>query len=211
MTSRIYFSALALLGIFGTAELLKGRGMPTELADPKLRIQALPRQVGQWTAEDDRKPDPEIFKAIGAKDVIDRIYREKRGNSVALHSAVFLTYGIKGLPHPPELCYPGAGFRINESKPVFLESTDKSVHRAQLITFERDGQLTYCLYWYQIGGVTFCDDSDQRQLVLSFRGRTTWPPMVKIMLQTNGGSAEEAERRMKELAEPLLTWTSAFR
>ena len=65
--------------------------MPTETAHVQLQLNEMPRQAGNWIGEDNGL-DTEVFKAIGAKDAINRTYRDQRGNTISLHSAVFLEY-----------------------------------------------------------------------------------------------------------------------
>jgi EpsI family protein len=216
MIARVCVAIVGLLVIYGAAEKLKGRGMPTELAKPQMTIQEMPKKFGPWTGEDSTL-DPEVFKAIGAKEAIDRIYRDKAGAEVTLHSAVFLEYGVQGVPHPPDICYPSAGYHINDSKVIDLiegEPPDgkesKGTHPARLLTFEKDSRIVYCLYWYQFGDATVYDGGAQRKLILGFRGQTTWPPLIKVMLQTSANTPEEAQRRLLDLAAPAFAWTKGF-
>jgi EpsI family protein len=209
MTARIYFAALALLGIFGAAESLKGRGMPTELAHLQFKLDQMPQKFGAWSGED-VPLDPQVFQAIGAEMAINRQYRDGRA-TVNLHSAVFLKYGVRIL-HPPELCYRGNGYVVanGDGETIEFGADSKSAHPARLLTMDRDGIRAYCLYWYQIGDATFSNADDQRRIVQSFRGKDTWPPMIKVMLETTANSPEEAQRRLKALAALVYPWTRAY-
>jgi uncharacterized protein DUF3485 len=216
MTTRVTIAVVALLLIYGAARVLAGRGMPTELSNPTMTVQQLPKQLGPWTGQDSEL-DPEVFKAIGAKQAIDRIYKDRAGLEVTLHSAVFLEYGVQGMPHPPEICYPAAGHHINDTKIVDLiegespEGKDsKGTHPAKLLTFEKDSRIIYCLYWYQFGDSTITDGGSQRKLILGFRGRTVWPPLIKVMLQTTATTPEEAQQRLLDFAAPVFAWTKTF-
>ncbi|MGA2616459.1 MAG: exosortase-associated EpsI family protein [Thermoguttaceae bacterium] len=209
MTIRVYVAAAILLGINLVAYALKDRGMPTERASLEMKIQELPRQFGSWTAED-RTLDPRVFKAIGAEMAIDRRYQDTKKNIVDLHTAVFTEYGVR-IPHPPEMCYGGAGFRVTDTKTLDLRQDGSAGPPVQLLTLENpQGQTIYCLYWYQIGDATFFTGDGQRKQVRSLRGRTTWPPMIKVMLQTVATTPTEAEERLKALAAPVFAWTKEF-
>jgi EpsI family protein len=209
LTTRVCLAAATLLGIFGAAESLKWRGMPTEVAHPQFRLKEMPRRLGTWTGEDEVL-DADIFKHIGAQDAINRTYRDQRGNVVATHSAMFVEYGVRDHPHSPEECYPAAGFRIVDSRDVYLASDKQSARPTRLLTLERNGEQVYCLFWYQFDNATFCDGNAERRLVLGFRGRKTWPLLIKVMLQTSGVSPERAERQLKDLAEFIFAWTKDF-
>jgi EpsI family protein len=208
MIIRVYIAAAILLAISLAAYGLKDRGMPTERASLEMKIQELPTQFGSWTAED-LTLDPEVFKAIGAEMAIDRRYQDTKKNVVDLHAAVFTNYGVRIL-HPPELCYSGAGFRVDEAGTVDLGQEGGTSRAVRLLTLEREGQRIFCLYWYQIGDATFVTGDEQRKQVQSVRGRATWPPMIKVMLQTVAATPAEAEQRLKALAAPVFAWTKEF-
>ncbi len=212
MTLRVYIAAAILLGISLVAYGLKDRGMPTERASLEMNIQEMPRQLGTWTAEDS-PPDPEIFKATGAEMAIDRLYRDKKGNTVSLHSAVFLEdfrTGVTGVPHPPEICYPASGYQLAGGETVYLDAESSPSRSARLLTFDKQGQRIYCLFWYQLGGTTYCTGDAQRRLIHTFRGQTTWPPVVKVMLQTAAVDPAEAKSRLTALAALAFDWTRKF-
>jgi hypothetical protein len=212
MIIRVYVAAAVLLGIYLAAYGLKDRGMPTEIARPELAIQELPRQLGTWTAED-LALDPEVFKSLGAEMAIDRLYRDKKGNAVSLQSAVFLKNfhrGVQGLIHPPEVCYPAAGYHAVDGETVYLDAEGSPSRSARLLTFEKQGQRICCLYWYQLGGTTYCTGDAQRRLIRGLRGQTTWPPVVKVMLETTAVNPAEAKSQLLALAALAFDWTCKF-
>ena len=212
MTARIYSAALLLLGIFGATEVLKGRGMPTELAPLRHTLDEMPRTFGIWTGEDIRL-DPQVFRAIGSQMAIDRRYRSRDG-VVELHSDVFtkmfMRAGVR-TPHQPEECYANGGFVVETSETVQLESPNKKPQPARLLTLSHDGNRVYCLYWYQVDETTFWNTDEQRRVVQAFRGRPTWPPMLKVMLQTSADTPAEAKQRLTSLAALIYAWTCEYR
>jgi hypothetical protein len=207
MTARVCFAGLALLGIYGAAQSLKDRGMPTELAHPQLRLEELPKTFGSWTG-DDSPLDPAVFAAIGAEMAINRRYRDDR-LIIDMSSAVFLRYGVRVL-HPPELCYQGSGYTVADAETVQIEADGSGAHLARLLTLDGKGPPVYCLYWYQIGAATFWDGDEQRRVVRGLSGQTTWPPMIKVMLQTGANSPDEAQGRLKSLASSVYAWTKRY-
>jgi EpsI family protein len=212
MTARIYIAALALLGAFAAGESLKGHSMPTEAAHPKLPLDTMPFEFGPWTGEDLPLP-PDVAQAIGAEMVVNRAYRNK-AEFVELHCDVFtdsfMQYGVR-VVHSPELCSPISGFVVEDGEMVQIASPGKPSQPARLLTLSREGNPMYCLYWYQVGDTTFWNSDDQRRVVHSFRGRATWPPMIKVMLQTSAGSLAEAEQRLTSLAVLVYPWVTAYR
>jgi EpsI family protein len=209
MSARLFVAAFTVLGIYFGANSLKGGGMPTEMAHPHLQIEEMPKTFGGWTGEDTAL-NPEMFRAIGAAMAINRNYRDQQGNTISMHSAVFQDSGMRDLPHSPEICYPASGFRIVESRDIYLNSDKQSANPVRLITLERDGQKIYCLFWYQFGDKSFCDTYAHRRVILGLRGQKTWPPLVKVMLQSNSDSPQRAEQLLKNLAESIFAWSKDF-
>jgi hypothetical protein len=211
MTTRLFVATISVLGIYFGADSLKGIGMPTEVAHPQFRLEEMPKSFGHWTGEDTAL-DPELFRAIGAEMAINRRYKDGRV-AVDMHADVFtdlfLQYGV-AIIHSPVNCYPMNGFVVDNSEPVQIESAGNNVHLARLLTLSRDGARVYCLFWYQVGEVTFWNADEQRSVVHTFRGRKTWPPMIKVMLQTSADSPEQAQQRLKPLASSVYAWAREF-
>ncbi len=211
MTARIYFAALIVLGIFVSAQSLKGRGMPSQLAPLELNLESLPRTLELWKGEDIRL-DPQVFRAIGAEMAVNRRY-VNRDAVVELHSDVFTNAFIQGgvrILHPPELCYAGSGFIAEDSKTIQIPSRDGVSQPARLLTLSHEGTRVFCLYWYQVGDTTFWNSDDQRRVVWSFRGKAAWPPMIKVMLQTSADSPAAAKQKLESLAGPVYAWTRNY-
>jgi hypothetical protein len=76
---------------------------------------------------------------------------------------------------------------------------------------ERDGKPTHLLYWYELNGVTFTTADGFRTELWKLRGRKSWPPMVKVMLQTTDPDERTAEQGLKDLAGPVRGWLSEYR
>jgi len=207
MTVRILIAAVCLLAIHEMAELLKGRGMPTEPAPLDLRLEEMPLSFDAWTGKD-IPLDPHVFQAIGAEMAVNRRY-QNRSAAVDLHSDVFTTYGIRVL-HPPELCYSSNGFLVEGGETMEISGKDKKAHAARFLTMTRNDQHVYCLYWYQVGDKTFWNGDDQRRVVQSFRGQKFWPPMIKVMLEISANSPDEAQKQLKPLAEPVYDWVCNY-
>jgi EpsI family protein len=211
MTTRLFIAALALLGIYAGARWVRDRGIPTEPAPLEMKAEDLPRTFGDWKGED-AALDPEMFTNIGCTMAIDRMYKDRGGRAVTVHLAVFerLPYGPAGPPHLPEVCYPGAGWRLGEPKSVSLDQGDARGNVAKLLPVERQHEAAYVLYWYQMDGEAYYDGNSQRRHVLACRGRAFLPPIVKVMLQTSAANADEAEKTLKSFAGEVYNWTRNF-
>jgi EpsI family protein len=209
MITRFFLAVLILLGMYGAAQLVRDRGMPTRPAALEMKVEDLPLVLGEWRGEAVAL-DPEMFKAIGAEMAMDRRYRNRRGQAVSLHVAVFQLSRPQALPHSPEVCYPAGGWQLGEPLPISLDQGGKTVNAAKLLPAERRGETVYVLYWYQIDGHAYYTGDRQRQLTLALRGRPARPPIVKVMLQTAASSPEDAEKILLPLAAEVFAWTSGF-
>src|SRR5258708_4240497 len=73
-------------------------------------VAGLPLQLGEWTGAS-AEIDPKLAQAVGAISLIDRRYENDGGRHASVHLATFPTAEVT-LPHPPDLCYTGAGWTI---------------------------------------------------------------------------------------------------
>ena len=96
--------------------------MPADSALPEMKAQDLPTTLGEWKGEDVTL-DPDVFRRLGAETTVDRNYSDGHGGVASVHVAVFQNpRRIIGLPHPPEVCYPAAGWSLGEPKYVSPDS-----------------------------------------------------------------------------------------
>jgi EpsI family protein len=210
MPLRLALCSAVLLGIYTGVRFVRDHGMPTESAPLEMNAKDLPMNLGQWQGKDIAL-DPEVFRKSGAEAVVDRRYRNRRGQTVFLHLAVYGKPQFPtGLAHSPEICYPADGWRMGEPKFIPMGGPDQKDNLAKLLPIERPGETDYVLCWYQIAGAVYCTGDRQRRLFPAQRGRPFFPPVVKVMLQTGATNAEEAEKTLTSLAAEAYKWTKAF-
>ena len=210
MKVRLFIITALLCGFYGGAHFAKDRGIPTEVAPVEMKVQDLPMTFGEWKGEDIAL-DPELFKAIGAKMVVNRQYRDRHNQVASLHLAVFDEVdGVTCIPHPPEMCYPGAGWTFQEAKNISLDKDSATESVARFQPIERRGEAGYLLYWYHFNGSTYYNKDGQRNLFLACRGRPVRTPIVKVLLQTSAASPADAEAALKSLGEKVYTWSRGF-
>ena len=210
MTIRLFLSAAILLGMYGGVLWVRDRGMPAEQAPVERDLKDLPLTLGDWKGEAVTL-DPDIFMVLGAKMAMDRKYIDRYGRAVSAHLAVFdRPTAAQGLIHAPEVCYPSHGWQLGEAKLLPLTPTESPANQVKLLPVQSNGQNAYVLYWYQIDGKAFCTGDQQRKCIQQLRGRPTFPPVVKVMLQTNAANPDQAEYVMMPLAAEIFAWTRDF-
>lgn len=207
--TRLFVAATVVVSFSIAATWARHLGMPSELAVAKQEFRSLPLSLGRWKGEH-AAVDKRVVQGTGAESTVDRLYRNVSGQVVILHSALFSQYELTP-PHPPELCYSVAGFRIVDSTSVELPIVESTKVAVRLLTVERNGHVTYVLYWYQLEDRVFLDSYGQRAAILSFRGQKTRPRMIKVMLQIAVPQKEAAKELLTDFALPLAQWTSQYR
>jgi hypothetical protein len=126
---------------------------------------------------------------------------------LSLYTAVWTEYdGI--LQHTPQECYAGHGNEFLGTIDVNLKRPDGTKVAARMLQMQYQRQPTFVLYWYQLGKHVILDQNQMRRARWSFRGASSWPPLVKVMLDVRGSDPETARRNVTDLAEKVLGWTT---
>ncbi|MEJ5341799.1 MAG: exosortase C-terminal domain/associated protein EpsI [Thermogutta sp.] len=208
----VAIGSLILVGV--GARWAASQAVPSEVRLPNRdQLLGFPYQLGPWKGEDD-PVDEKVLQVVGAELTLNRTYRQSAERFVGLHAAVF-THTDFSLPHPPELCYGGTGWRVRKTRDVQLNLSDGTTGTIRILTLEKEiGQQTATvLYCYQLAGPFAADRDAVRRLFWRYRGQKSRPPLVKVMFHLPGSdsTAEDdgldfARRTLEKLAEMERTW-----
>lgn len=208
----VAIGSLILVGL--GARWAASQAVPSEVRLPNRdQLLGFPYQLGPWKGEDE-VVDEKVLQVVGAELTLNRTYRQSAERFVGLHAAVF-TYTDFSLPHPPELCYGGTGWRVRRTRDVPLNLSDGTTGTIRILTLEKEtGQQTATvLYCYQLAGPFAADRDAVRRLFWRYRGQKSRPPLVKVMFHLPGSdsTAEDdgldfARRTLEKLAEMERTW-----
>jgi EpsI family protein len=155
--------------------------------------------LGEWSGEEIEIKD-ETVQVLNAHDFINRSYFDDTGRRVSLHVAIWVNDGhIAPAPHHPTVCYPAAGWSIiNRSEAQFvLEGDERSM---ELVKFQKDGIGVVTGHWYELGKATFTTSEGFFRQRLSLMGSSRWPYSVKVLLQTDATTIEQAEPVLRDFA-----------
>jgi EpsI family protein len=205
ITSRILITAVLLAAGYGGVEAIRARRSPPEQILPRRNPQELPSQLGSWQ-QGPPLPPPEIPGSLDADFAVNRQYQNPAGDAVLLHVSLWVGRQFS-LPHPPEVCYPAAGYRLDETKDLLLDLPDGTTIPVRRLTCARDGRQVYVLYWYQRGKAAFTTILGHRKAIFQAQSGNSWSPLAKVMLQTSAVDAAEAQARLESIAVPLFLWT----
>jgi EpsI family protein len=203
--TRFLLTACFLAAFQGAVLWIQHGYMMGAIEPPKCSPRDLPVQLGEWKGED-TTTDPRLTGALQALASVDRIYRDRAGNAVYMH---FVWTDDYIRIHLPQQCYREAGWKQTDESGISIPVRGDLTIPARLLTFERDEERIRLLYWFQLGDRFFFDRRGQRlarqQLCW---GRTTWPPLVKVMLQTSDADPAQAEARLRDVARLLFLCAS---
>jgi EpsI family protein len=201
---RLVIVTVIFVAIQGVVFALLRQATYSRVVLPDRDIAAFPKQVGQWKGTDTALDD-KTFVRVGAKAVVDRLYRDPVGEEIALHTAVFAE-DPRVLPHLPTTCYGGNGWTKTDGKTIELNPENADPFNADLLTFERDGRRLQVLYWYQLGTQTCFNRDTLRKVCWGFRGQQDWPATIKILLQTSAVDPQRSEDRLRSMATAWYEW-----
>jgi EpsI family protein len=207
VATRLFIAAAIVVAMAASAQLVRARRSQIEVEMPKWRADQVPLELGSWHGEPTTL-DTNIFRHVGAAAIRDVLYHSATEPDVVLHLAVF-DDEFTSLPHHPNLCYTGNGYRQASSRTIQLRRGDEKTMPAALLIFERPTDRVAVLYWYQFGDRVLTESSQTAAIRWSLGGRRSRPALVKIMLQTNFDSPERAEQRLRDVARLVLQWTAS--
>jgi len=216
----LWFPAAGRLGILimlvsaahGGFVVVRAGTRPGQVRLPARSIHELPRTLGVWHGEDPERQGEEaeihakIFVGTGALDAVDRIYTDRSGHATSLFVALY-DDPEAGVYHTPSNCYRSNGWTNIDDVPMPLEVPGRPTISVSLSTWESGDKRIQVLCWYEMGEHVLFDRRDWGLLQFKLRGQTIWPPMYKVLLQTQvlpGGGP--ATTRLLDLAGQVRGW-----
>jgi len=159
------------------------------VAMPAGTLAHLPLALGEWTGQE-VPLDPAIIKETGTDDHLNRLYaRGPLDPPVGLYVA----YGVRArdlMPHRPDVCYPGAGWTLEDSKPIDLSLDGGAILPCRLYRFSRGtlGKETITvLNYYLVDGQYSPDVALLRSK--AWQGTGSIQYMVQVQVTCGGPTA----------------------
>jgi hypothetical protein len=217
VTSPRFFWIVATLVLVavtqGAVVAVRAKYEPRSIRAPRVKLTELPPVLGDWRADpqtaDELGVDDKLFEAIGAQDVVTRLYKHPEGWTCSVHMATWHETD-EWMPHPPEVCYKGAGFNLRENSNVSLPNHDQArVCEAQFI-MPTSGTIVSTIYWYQMGDLTYFNRDGSRPVRQSFWGSPERPPLIKVLMQCGDSESAERDRRLEGLADAVYEFAAGL-
>ena len=146
-SSRLLYGAV-LSALAVTALLSTYLSWPRPTTDVAARLAAFPLHLGPWRGSDVVLKD-RVYEILGTRDVLSRVYRDDRQDSVQL--VIVLAEQIRRRTHPPEQCVTGEGFSIigsaTRSEPIAVAGRDGPLEVHELLLTGSGGtRILWFLY-----------------------------------------------------------------
>lgn len=157
MNDRIRFSCLAVLLVFGTAELrLVPHGHPVSL---RRDLADFPAQVNGWSGRD-IPTDPKVLEVLAADNYLSRDYQNSSTGTLIDFSVAYYSAQRAGdAIHDPQNCLQGAGWEPVSMRAVQIPNPaipGQSI-AANHFVIQKDGVQQDVLYWYQAHGRVYAN------------------------------------------------------
>jgi len=180
------------------------------LAPEQDLAQAIPLEVepDKWQGKDVPLA-PDVLHIMGANAVVNREYRNALGEMVEVNVAVYRNYGLVP-PHPPQACYPSAGWNLQGTEFVPVNRDDPKSPKVALFSFERKGEQAVVMFWTDLNGQMVFDRDGLRNLLRGLQPRSHRPLLKKVMLHTAVDTPDRARLRLQGIASTLFQATAAY-
>lgn len=156
-----------------------------------LKARNLPTEIGQWGGRE--VPVPQyVLDILETKDVVERNYQDSP-RATPVDMAVVYSPDNRRVAHPPEVCYKGAGWEVNDKKIVRIEGLPPMVR----LVISHDRQKDIVFYCYKSGPDFIADYWKQQWNIIGnyVTGRPTASALVRFSISADPDEAA-AETRL---------------
>ncbi|MEI7457925.1 MAG: exosortase C-terminal domain/associated protein EpsI [Pirellula sp.] len=173
---------------------------PSLAIDPKVDLSTFPQTIDGWIGSNVEIPDDTV-QVMQANQHLNRIYRDATGQEISLHVANWLNKEtFSETPHHPEICYPGAGWAIQERRTTQITTENGVIIPVEIISFQKGQKRVATCHWFQVADIYFFSTDGYKRQRYRFWGKKAWPSTTKVLLQTVSPTVDLAEERLKAFA-----------
>ncbi|MCC6126729.1 MAG: EpsI family protein [Pirellulales bacterium] len=220
---RLIAAAAIVLAIYGAMYGLKAGIQPPQVVFPAwcradndakkaLNIN-LPYRLGAWSGTK-TELDPKIFDATGAKIAENRSYADDFGHTISLHIAYYDDVDA-GVWHSPTNCYRCNGWQCREEEKMPLKEegkaasagVDSSAPEVYFTRWDKEQEQCLVMHWYYLEGRIFYDRFGLGAARVALRGRSTWPPMIKVLIQGQiNAVSDDDKENLLNFSKEISNW-----
>ena len=147
----------------------------------------IPHVVGQWT----RSPADGVLIPRGEEgedkafdEVVTRYYTSETAAPIMLLIAYGSAQTHNTQLHRPEVCYPGAGFKLQNWPDLALDMASRASIMTRVLTAAAPGRTEQILYWSRVGAEFPTSNLAQRWSVFrqTFEGKIPDGALIRISM-----------------------------
>lgn len=209
LTPRL-FALVAVLVVVQAVYTVIQLGALFNVRPPATDVNELPLKLGDWVCSEPSCRDSDAEDIAGADICVQRVYSNANEQAtISVYVAIWTSYqGYFRIPHEPLRCYASAGHEIHDVSRIVLKRSDGSTAQTALLQTDLADRPTHVLYWYQLDQSAVLNAQEMFRTRLRYRSQKSWPPLVKVMLETSGADQQSARQLLVDLGERIFDWTS---
>jgi EpsI family protein len=121
-----------------------------ERKPPHRPLREFPLALGNWQGADSPMV-PQIVKAVGVDDYVNRVYANRSGEPVVFYVGYYESQRTGDWVHSPKNCLPGAGWAPVSAGRLTIEVAGHPIVVNRYLV-EKGLEQEFVLYWYQARG-----------------------------------------------------------
>lgn len=177
-------AVVVLLGTGGAYRLLAARYASIAGSAPIApdALRQLPLTIGSWKGEE-VELNQRIIQATDTDAHVSRVYQKTAGME---RVSLWIAFGERFrdlMPHRPEVCYPGAGWVLNDVETYEFPTTDNQSVESRILEFHRgvlQDQRVAVLNFFILDGEFLPDVSGLRAQARAFRRDASYVAQIQI-------------------------------
>jgi EpsI family protein len=216
MIGRAILLSLCLLG----GAVLIASASRSEQVPPRQALASFPMDIDGWDGQQAAQFEPRVLAVLGVHEYVNRLYRNQRGQVVALYIGYYASQREGAAIHSPLNCLPGAGWEPVKRERIAIDvpspagadvvGRQPTGSRAVVnrIVVQRGLDRQVVLYWYQSHNRIVASEYWGKfyAVVDAIRLNRTDAALIRVIspVVRQGGSEREAERVSVQFAELIL-------
>lgn len=164
-----------------------------------------PRRLDGWAGRDVPVSERTV-ELLGTDEILNREYRDDRGSRV--HLCVVRSRGERGRVHPPEVCFRGWGYEVEETSRVNVHAESETFD-ANLIRLRKPDRRVVAVYWYRHGDrrtASFLGQQLRFTWLSRFSGAASDGALVRLTAAVDPRSPEDEQ----DVVERLLRFAALY-
>lgn len=183
-------------------------------AVPPVYDNSLDRQLqrfGDWQSVQANRLSTAVIDALLLDDFLFRTYG-KNGQEVTLYIGYYYTGGKIGAAHAPQVCYPGQGWILSDSKTQKLVLQDGTVVNHASIKAELEDRAERIFFWYQVNDRTTADTFNQKLQLLRSKvlGGSEVNAFVRLSTSLENIAPSEADEVLNDFVKDFYPVFKAY-